>query len=135
MMLSPTVNAGTVGVQYLLAALLDLANWQQAVSENGLYAIYCALFVIPFDLAIDPLLPDGLVQPELQLPFEQGVAWSFTGGPHAGWSDGSAWAALDFAPPGTAYGCFTSNEWVTAVADGLILRSKDGEVVQDLNGD
>ncbi len=134
-MLSPTVNAGTVAVQYLLASLLDLANWQQAVSESGLYAIYCALFVIPFDLAIDPLLPDGLAQPELQLPFEQGIAWSFTGGPHAGWSDGSAWAALDFAPPGTAYGCFTSNEWVTAVADGLILRSKNGEVVQDLNGD
>lgn len=134
-MLSPTVNAGTVAVQYLLASLLDLPNWQQAVSENGLYAVYSSLFVIPFDLAIEPLIPENLTQLELQLPFEAGVSWSFTGGPHAGWGDGSAWAALDFAPPGTAFGCFTSNEWVTAAADGLIIRSKDGEVVQDLNGD
>jgi murein DD-endopeptidase MepM/ murein hydrolase activator NlpD len=28
-----------------------------------------------------------------------------------------------------------SNEWVVAVADGLILRSADGEVIQDLDGD
>jgi len=134
-MLSPTVNAGTVGVQYLLASLLNLGDWQQAVSEAGLYAVYSSLFVIPFDLAIEPLIPANLSQPELQLPFEPGVAWSFTGGPHAGWGDGTPWAALDFAPPGTLFGCFSSDAWVTAAADGLIIRSKDGEVVQDLNGD
>jgi murein DD-endopeptidase MepM/ murein hydrolase activator NlpD len=134
-MLAPTVNAGTVGVQYLLSTLLNLADWQQAVSDNGVFSVYSSLFINPFDLAIEPLVPANLQQPQLQLPFEAGVSWSFTGGPHAGWGDGSAWAAIDFAPPGTAYGCFTSNEWVTAAADGLIIRSKDGEVVQDLNGD
>jgi LasA protease len=76
-----------------------------------------------------------LTQPELQLPFEPGVEWSFTGGPHAGWADGSAWAAVDFAPPGDAVGCVSSNAWVTASADGLILRAKDGAVVEDLDGD
>lgn len=134
-MLSPTVNAGTVAVQYLMASLLNLNDWQQAVSENGVYAVYSSLFVIPFDLAIEPLVPAGLSQPSLVLPFEPGDYWSFTGGPHAGWGSGSNWAALDFAPPGTLFGCYSSSAWVTAVADGLILRSKDGEVVQDLNGD
>jgi murein DD-endopeptidase MepM/ murein hydrolase activator NlpD len=134
-MLSPTVNAGTVGVQVLLAALLDLKGWQYGVSESGLYSVYSSLFVIPFDLGIEPLLPAGLSQPHLLLPFEEGSTWSFTGGPHAGWGSGSPWAAVDFAPPGTAFGCFTSNAWVTAAADGLILRARDGEVVQDLDGD
>jgi hypothetical protein len=134
-MLSPTVNAGTIGVQVLLAALLDLKGWQYGVSESGLYSVYSSLFVIPFDLGIEPLLPAGLSQPHLLLPFEEGSTWSFTGGPHAGWGSGSPWAAVDFAPPGTAFGCFTSNAWVTAAADGLILRAKDGEVIQDLDGD
>jgi murein DD-endopeptidase MepM/ murein hydrolase activator NlpD len=134
-MLSPTVNAGTVGVQYLLASLLPLNEWQQAVSENGLFSTFTSLFMLPFDLAIEPNIPSNITQPELHLPFESGVAWSFTGGPHAGWGDGSAWSALDFAPPGTLFGCYSSNEWVTAAADGLIIRAKDGEVVQDLNGD
>ncbi len=134
-MLSPTVNAGTVGVQVLLAALLDLKGWQHGVSENGLYSVYSSLFVIPFDLGIEPLLPANLSQPQLLLPFEDGSTWSFTGGPHAGWGSGSPWAAVDFAPPGTAFGCFTSDTWVTAAADGLILHAKDGEVVQDLDGD
>jgi LasA protease len=133
--LSPIINAGTAAVQYYLASSLPVVDWQSAVSENGLFSVFTSLFGIPFDLAIEPLIPENLDQPQLQLPFEQGVAWSFTGGPHAGWGDGSAWAALDFAPPGDSFGCFSSNAWITAAADGLITRSKDGEVVQDLNGD
>ena len=49
-MLSPTVNAGTVGVQVLLASLLDLKGWQHGVSENGLYSVYSSPFAIPFPL-------------------------------------------------------------------------------------
>ena len=52
------------------------------------------------------MIPEGLTQPELQLPFEVGDVWSYTSGPHGGWDSGSAWAALDFAPPGEALGCF-----------------------------
>ncbi|MHB8933285.1 MAG: M23 family metallopeptidase, partial [Bellilinea sp.] len=84
---------------------------------------------------LEPLVPDGITQPEMQLPFEVGKIWSFTGGPHAGWGDGSAWAAIDFAPPGGGYGCVLSDEWVTAVADGVIIRSELGVVIQDLDGD
>ena len=94
--IDPTINAGTAGVQSMFAPLYDRPGWEAAVSEGGLFATYNNLFGYPFDLAIEPLLPTGLHQPEMQLPFEEDVEWSFTGGPHGGWGDGSAWAALDF---------------------------------------
>ncbi len=135
MMLSQVINAGTAAVQSVEAQLNDRAGYEIAISENGVYAVYYNFFGIPFDQTIENLVPVGLTQPALQLPFENGVAWSFTGGPHGGWGDGSAWAALDFAPPGDAYGCFSSDAWAVAAADGLIIRSKDGAVVIDLDGD
>lgn len=133
--IAPTINAGTAAVQYLYAQLYDRAAWEKHVSKEGLFATYNALFGYPFDFAIEPLLPPDLFQPTLQLPFEEGVVWYFTGGPHGGWGDGSAWAALDFAPPGEALGCVQSDAWVTAVADGLIVRAGNGAVLQDLDGD
>lgn len=132
---SARINAGTAGVQNLFSRLYGLGGWKEAVQEDGLYATYLELFGFPFDLAYEPLLPPGLEQPQMQLPFEEGQSWSFTGGPHGGWADGSAWAALDFAPPGEALGCVVSSEWVVAIADGLIVRSENGAVVQDLDGD
>lgn len=131
----PTINAGTAGVQNLMARLYDRAGWDQAVGPQGVFAIFERFFGYPFDYAIEPILPPGLSQPELLLPFEEGKIWSFTGGPHAGWGEGSAWAALDFAPPGGGLGCVVSNEWVTASADGLVVRSEPGVVVLDLDGD
>jgi murein DD-endopeptidase MepM/ murein hydrolase activator NlpD len=90
---------------------------------------------VSFSYAFEPILPPNLTQPKLLLPFEPGTVWSFTGGPHGGWGDGSAWAALDFAPPGEGGGCRKSGEWVVAMADGVITRSDLGAVVQDLDGD
>ncbi len=130
-----TINPGTAGVQNLMALLHDRAGWDQAVGTQGVFAVYERFFGYPFDYTIDPLIPAGLSQPALQLPFEEGKVWYFTGGPHAGWGDGSAWAALDFAPPGSGLGCVISNEWVTASAAGLIVRSEQGTVVLDLDGD
>lgn len=132
---APTINAGTAGVQQFFATLYGRSDWEQAVGENGLFATFNALFGYPFDRAIEPLLPAGLAQPALQLPFEPGQEWAFTGGPHGGWGDGSAWAALDFAPPSDALGCVPSDAWVVAAADGLILRTGTGDVIQDLDGD
>jgi LasA protease len=132
---SPVINPGTAAVQYFLAQTDGLQDWQRGVGPDGLYATYRGLFGNPFDHAIDPLLPPGLTQPPLALPFRSGASWSFTGGPHGGWDTGSAWAALDFAPPGDSIGCIVSDAWVTAVADGPVLRSSDGAVVQDLDGD
>lgn len=132
---SPQINAGTAGVQHLFAQLLDETAWRRVVTEGGFIQTFTGLFGYPFDWAIEPILPPDLSQPVLQLPFEPGVAWTFTGGPHGGWGGGSAWGALDFAPPKEELGCSSSDEWVVAMSDGLIVYSEDGIVIQDLDGD
>lgn len=133
--IDPTINAGTAAVQYLFAQLYGEQEWRQAVAPTGLFRTYSGLWGYPFDLSVDPLVPPDLEQPVLQLPFEPGRPWSFSGGPHGGWDSGSAWAALDFAPPGEPLGCIPSRDWVVAVADGLVVRTGNGAVVQDLDGD
>ncbi len=130
-----TVNAGTVAVHTWAATVFGKDNWYKAISEEGVYKTYHYYFGYPFDYVYEPLIPEDFTQPELVLPFQKGVPWSFTGGPHSGWGDGSAWAALDFAPPGSPMGCNVSLDWVTAIADGIIVRSDHGAVVQDLDGD
>ncbi|MCU0485133.1 MAG: LysM peptidoglycan-binding domain-containing M23 family metallopeptidase [Anaerolineales bacterium] len=129
----PTINAGTAAVQYLFSLIYERADWERAVTAQGLQAVYQGFFGYPFHWSVEPLLPEGLGQPTLQLPFEEGQGWAFTGGPHAGWGDGSAWAGLDFAPPGSGLGCVSSDAWVVAVADGTIVRSDQGAVIQDLD--
>jgi murein DD-endopeptidase MepM/ murein hydrolase activator NlpD len=132
---APTINAGTAAVQHFFTSLLEPSAWETALSEDGFQATYQSLFGYPFDYTYEPILPTNLSQPAMQLPFERGEPWSFTGGPHGGWGAGSAWAALDFAPPGEALGCVPSDSWVVAVADGRIVRTGNGAVVQDLDGD
>jgi len=131
----PTINPGTAGVLNLMRYLTTREDFEWAVSETGVFATYYRFFGYPFSLAIEPLIPGNLEQPDLQLPFEIGAVWSFTGGPHGGWGSGSAWAGLDFAPPGEALGCVPSDEWVVAAAPGEIVYSDDGAVIQDLDGD
>jgi len=134
-LIAPTLNPGTVGVQNFFADLLIPSQWDAAVAPDGFYATYEVLFGNPFRLAYEPLVPADLVQPPLQLPFEPARVWAFTGGPHGAWDTGSAWAALDFAPPAEVLGCTPSNEWVTASAPGLVARTGDGTVLLDLDGD
>lgn len=133
--INPRINAGTAGIQSLFAGLYGRSGWDRATSEEGLFKTFFELFGYPFDYAIEPILPADLTQPKMQLPFEPGLLWAFTGGPHGGWGSGSAWAGLDFAPPGEPMGCVESEAWVVAAADGLIVRSDRGAVVQDLDGD
>jgi len=133
--IDPTINAGTAGIQGLFAPLMAVDEWNMAVSEDGLSATYSELFGYPFNYAYEPLTPPDLQQPLMQLPFETGKQWAFTGGPHGGWGSGAAWAALDFAPPGESLGCVQSDEWVVAVADGQILRAEEGAVIQELDND
>lgn len=132
---SPQINAGTAALQYYFAQVYDELGWRKAVSQDGFIQTYQALYGYAFDWTFAPLVPPDLAQPTFQLPFEPGVAWIFTGGAHGGWDDGSAWAALDFAPPSEQLGCVSNNHWVVAVADGLIVRAENGAVVQDLDGD
>ncbi len=131
----PTINAGTAAIQHLMGWLYPRSEWERAVGSEGVFSVFNRFFGYPFDYAIEPLIPVGLVQPVMQLPFEPGAVWSFTGGPHGGWGDGSAWAAIDFAPPDGGMGCVLSEAWVTAVAAGLVIRSETGVVVLDLDGD
>ncbi|MBW6466293.1 MAG: LysM peptidoglycan-binding domain-containing M23 family metallopeptidase [Brevefilum sp.] len=131
----PTINPGTAGVLNLMRYFTTQSDWEWAVSEAGIFATYYRFFGYPFHFAVEPILPDDLTQPELQLPFEDGAVWSYTGGPHGGWNTGSAWAALDFAPPGEALGCFPSEAWVIASAPGEVVYSDHGAVIQDLDGD
>jgi len=133
--IDPSINAGTAGVQQLFALLYDRSGWDYAVSPDGLFATFSSFFGHPFDYAFEPLIPENLEQPLMQLPFEPSVDWAFTGGPHGGWGDGSAWAALDFAPGRKGLGCVQSDDWVVAVADGLIVRADQGRVIQDLDND
>ncbi|MCJ7678305.1 MAG: LysM peptidoglycan-binding domain-containing protein [Anaerolineales bacterium] len=129
------INAGTAGVQYLFSHLYASDAWRRVVGPDGFYATWTSLVGNPFYRGVEPLLPPDLLQPELHLPFENGIAWSFTSGPHSGWDTGAAWAALDFAPPGDALGCVWSNAWITAAADGLVLRADQGELILDLDQD
>jgi LasA protease len=133
--LDSTINAGTAGVQYFLSLFNNRPFWDYDVSELGFFQTYNQLFGYPFDYDVASLLPVNMVQPPMQLPIEKGTTWSFTGGPHGGWDSGSAWAALDFAPPGEPAGCVSSDAWVVAAANGLIVRAEDGAVVQDLDND
>ncbi len=130
-----TINAGTAGVQYFFSLFNNRGVWDFDVSQLGFFQTYNLLFGYPFDYDISPLVPVNSTQPRMQLPFVSGAVWSFTGGPHGGWDSGSAWAALDFAPPSEAAGCVQSEAWVVAVADGLITRADDGAVIQDLDND
>lgn len=129
------VNAGTVGVQNVLALVSDVATWEQATSRDGFIRTYSTLFGDPSARAIEPLIPANLTQPALWLPWEGGRTWYFSGGPHPAWGAGDAWAALDFAPSDVRGHCAISGESATAAAAGLVLRSGDGQVLIDLDQD
>ncbi len=133
--LAPSLNPGSAAVQYYFAQIYGFHEWELAVSPLGLYSTFTTLFGDPAALSIDPVVPVGIKQPVMNLPFEKGEIWNFSSGPHSAWGDGAAWAALDFIPPGGFYGCYQSQRWVVAAADGLVIRSENGMVVQDLDKD
>ncbi|MBI3361575.1 MAG: hypothetical protein HY023_10765, partial [Chloroflexi bacterium] len=135
--IDPALNAGTVGVQYFFAQHSGGAVWRAQVGPgaDGFAATYRWMFGEPFSYTFDPILPAGLTQPNMTWPLKTDEGWYFTGGPHGGWDTGSGWAALDFGPPDGQEGCGTSPAWVRAASAGLIVRSADGAVVQDLSGD
>ncbi len=126
------LNAGTFALLSGLAQVYDRADFERAISPQGVMAIYRALFGDPSAYALDPILPAGLAQPELQLPFEPDVKWQFTSGPHSGWGYAIPYSAVDFAPPAKDPGCAPSTEWAVAVHEGTVTRSELGVVELDL---
>jgi hypothetical protein len=136
--LAPDLNAGTVALQYLFSKRVNHDQWLQIMDPNtGFMALYTSMFGDPFARArlIEPLFPPGMNQPNFTLPFESGVLWSFTGGPHSAWEQESVLAAVDFAPASAEPGCLVSDAWEVAIAPGRVVRSGGGYVVIDLDGD
>ncbi|MBI4674844.1 MAG: LysM peptidoglycan-binding domain-containing protein [Chloroflexi bacterium] len=129
------LNPGTAAIQNVLAKTATWDEWQTLVAPQGFRAAYEKLFGDPYQYEVKPLLPKNLQQPSLGLPIEAGKLWYFTGGPHAGWVDGSPWAAVDFAPADQAGSCWPSKYWAIAAAPGVVTASENGRVVQDLDGD
>lgn len=128
------INAGTAGLQNYLAAISTRPVWLDVLGEGPASFIqtYRRLFGNPWQHDIGPIVPQGVVQPELSLPWSKNEVWLFTGGPHSTWGKGTPWGALDFTPQ-TVQGCARLKEWVTAVADGVITRSRWGEVMLSLD--
>ncbi len=134
----PELNPGSVAILYFFAQLADQQGYQRALDpESGFLALYQRMFGDPWRRAkaVEPLIPAGTQQISLTLPFETGKRWAFTGGPHPAFEGNGPLAALDFAPPTEESGCTTSDDWVVAMADGLVIRSDLGVVLQDLDGD
>jgi murein DD-endopeptidase MepM/ murein hydrolase activator NlpD len=136
--LDPTLNAGTVAVMTLFSREHSLNEWLRIMDVNsGFPKFYSDMFGDPWGRAdaIGNFFPPGMSQPAMTLPFEAGKTWSFTGGPHSSWGTDGPLAAIDFAPENDTPGCFVTTSWVLAMAPGLIVRSANGVVVIDLDGD
>ena len=126
------LNAGSFAVARLLGLVYKRDGFELVTNGDALLGVYRRLFgQVPPD---EPLIPGGLAQPELQLPFEPQRPWSYTGGPHATYGLTQPWGALDFAPPSEHPGCVQSLEWETAVGDGFVALSEEGLVELDVGG-
>ncbi len=136
--LEPDLNAGTVALLYYFAQFHNSQDWLHVVNpEVGFPAVYEQMFGNPWMRAnsVEPLFPPGIRQPKMELPFMYNQVWAYTGGPHGAWERDGSWAAVDFSPARTESGCVESTAYVTASAAGLVVRSGNGVVVVDLDGD
>ncbi len=135
---APGLNAGSVALQYFFSRRHNMSEWAKIMdADTGFPALYGQLFGDPWARAqvIEPLFIPDLTQPTLVLPFEPKREWNYTGGPHPVWGHEGAWAALDFAPSTDTGGCDESEKWIIASAPGLVVRTGEGVVVLDLDGD
>jgi len=136
--IDPTLNAGTVALMYYFSRNHSYNEWLRIMDQTGGFlSFYQDMFGDPWSRAdsFGPIFPPAISQPEMSLPFEVHAAWAFTGGPHAAWEHEGPMAALDFAPPSAKTGCLSSNQWIVSSAPGLVVRSGNGVVVVDLDGD
>jgi LasA protease len=136
--LSPGLNPGTVALQALLSKLSNQEEWREALYDpEGIVSVYKQMYGDPWMQAAqtEPLFPDNLAQPIMELPFTPGERWGFTGGPHRSWNSGSPRGALDFSPTTGEPPCTTSRAWVTASAEGVVTRASDSVLTIDLDGD
>ncbi|HJQ15091.1 MAG TPA: peptidoglycan DD-metalloendopeptidase family protein [Anaerolineales bacterium] len=136
--IDPTLNAGTVSLMYYFSRHHSYNEWLRMIDQTGGFlSFYQNMFGDPWSRAdvFGPIFPPSISQPEMSLPFEVDDAWAFTGGPHAAWETEGPMAAVDFAPPSAKTGCLSSDHWVVSAAPGLVVRSGNGVVVVDTDGD
>lgn len=136
--LNPVLNPGSAALQHLFALLYPQGDWELVLyGPDGFRSTYTRLMGDPWQraAAVEPLIPAGLAQPELELPFAAGERWSLTAGPHPSWNAGTPRGALDFSPVTGGAVCDVSPAWATAAAPGVIVRSDHYAVVLDLDGD
>jgi LasA protease len=135
--IDPTLNAGTVALQYYFSKHYDSEDWILALDENaGFMATYRSMFGSPANRQeYEPLFSYNLNQPEMILPFTPGTVWNYTGGPHGAWEGEGSWSAIDFAPSGFSGGCSQSYAYVTASAPGLVIKAENAIIELDLDGD
>jgi LasA protease len=131
----PWQNAASVGLQFYYSTIYSGQPYDLAVGPTGFSQTYWRLFGNPWS-DYEELIPVSLEQPEFALPFPAGETWAYTGGPHTGWGKGGdPFAAIDFAPATDESGCFPTDKFATAIADGEVTRVQPGVVVLDLNMD
>lgn len=132
----PWQNAGSAALQYYFSRMYNGSEYNDAISPDGLYKTYTDYFGSPWEDSFE-LIPGSLRQPDLSLPFPDSQTWNYTGGPHTGWGTGEPFSALDFAPPSEKSGCIPAKieNFATAVADGLVVRSRVDGVALDLDKD
>lgn len=127
------LNAGSFAVDRAIGLLSTEAELPEA--QAAFKSAYASLFGDAWAGIRMAPAATSLAFPPLALPWPAGETWWMTGGPHGGWADGSAWAALDFVPDEVAGGCYASSAWVTAVADGMALEGETGQLFLDLDSD
>jgi murein DD-endopeptidase MepM/ murein hydrolase activator NlpD len=116
----------------------SLNEWLRIMDQtSGFISYYQNMFGDPWARAeqVGPLFPPNLNQPDMVLPFEPQTPWVYTGGPHSAWEHDGPLAALDFAPANDKTGCVVNLKWIVAAAPGMVVRSGNGVVVVDLDGD
>lgn len=134
----PWQNAASVALQYYFSRLYAGDRFYASIGPDGLARVYKEFFGDPWANSV-ATLPGSLQQPALRFPFQPGRIWAYTGGPHTGWGTGQPFAAIDFAPASDKTGCVNvpQDEYATAMADGLVVRSDiDGTIIDlDKDGD
>ena len=132
--IDPWQNSATVALQVYFSLQMDQDEYAHAIGPEGYAKTFKELFGDPWRRNLT-VLPGSLNQPDFILPFTAGTVWAYTGGPHTGWGTRKPWAAIDFAPPSKTQGCFETEQFAVAVADGVVARIDPGTVMLDLDGD
>lgn len=134
--IDPWLNACSAVLQAYFAKIFAPEQYYQAIGPNGFIKTYKEMFGdFPFPDDYPAHIPGSLEQIKLRLPFKDGEAWTYTGGPHTAWGSMHPYAAIDFAPPANQHGCFISYAEVIAPHSGTIVRTGTGMAMLDMDDD